>query len=192
MGTDHRLIRVCGCRRSTDSGDTALSMWGMFGQEGDVDRSDWATKSGAAARREAKAKTIVEKALLAATSFPATVDIPCDVHLTNECWKSFSHFVKEKGGKVKRRQATIQERLASGDKRSSKMYVITVTLQKQTVSNLVAAAAAPAGGSSSSGVPALNLAVHYGAGCINDYIGASLVIGKLLKAKADVGGQDSS
>ena len=121
----------------------------MFDQEGDVDRSDWATKSGAAARREAKAMAIVEKALLAATSFPATVDIPCDVHLTNECWKSFSHFVKEKGGKAKRRQATIQERLASGDKRSSKMYVITVTLQKQTVSNMVAAAAAPAGASSS-------------------------------------------
>ena len=69
-------------------------------------------------------------------------------NLTNGCWKSFSHFVKEKGGKAKRRQATIQERLASGDKRSSKMYVITVTLQKQTVSNMVAAAA-PAGASSS-------------------------------------------
>ena len=51
---------------------------------------------------------------------------------------------------------------------------------------------ADANARSSSGVPALNLAVHYGAGCINDYIGASLVIGKLLKAKADVGGQDGS
>ena len=48
-------------------------------------------------------------------------------HLTSACYTSFRKRVEATGCKAKRREATAEERLKSGDKRKGKLYVISVT-----------------------------------------------------------------
>ena len=60
--------------------------------------------------------------------FPYTEEVvPCNVHLTGACYTSFRKRVMNKGCKVKRREATREERKASGDTRKAKLYVISIT-----------------------------------------------------------------
>lgn len=53
--------------------------------------------------------------------------MPCNVHLTGACYTSFRKRVMNKGCKVKRREATPEERKASGDTRKGKMHFISIT-----------------------------------------------------------------
>lgn len=103
--------------------------------EGRVDRSDWATKSVAATRREAEAMKLFDAFLdsckgLAPNQFPVTEQVVgADIHLTNPCWLDFRKYVQSKGCTAKRREATLAERKATHDKqRNGKMYVISVTV----------------------------------------------------------------
>jgi len=122
-----------------------MSYWGFRGGWGDfgggygggygdgVDRSGWSDKSAAALRRECQAKQLFKDFLEECkdkphAAFPVTQEVvPCKVHLTNACWASFKRSVVAKGCKAKRREATVQERIASKDKRKSRMYVISIT-----------------------------------------------------------------
>jgi hypothetical protein len=122
---------------------------GGWGGDG-IDRSGWATKSGAALNRENKAKELFRDFLLACqakpkAAFPLTEEVvPCKVHLTGECWKAFKRSVVAQGCTARRREATTQERIASKDKRKSKMYVISVTCPVHPGAAIEAAAAAKA------------------------------------------------
>ena len=49
------------------------------------------------------------------------------IHLTNACYRSFRKRVTKNGCKVIRREATLDERNKSRDKRQSTLYVISVT-----------------------------------------------------------------
>jgi hypothetical protein len=103
---------------------------GYFDDDG-IDRSDWKDKSDAATRRENEAKQLFDAFIekrKTFPSFPVTEEvIPPECHLTDPCWKTFKNYVISKGCTAKRREATPQERKASGDKRQSKMYVVSVT-----------------------------------------------------------------
>jgi len=99
-------------------------------------RSGWAEKSEAAIRRERTANSKFDEYLKKCTSldvndnsiFPITEEVvDASVHLTEACWKSFRKHVENKGCKAKRREATFEERAATGDKRKGKMYVISIT-----------------------------------------------------------------
>jgi|Transcript_18077 hypothetical protein len=96
------------------------------------DRGNWSDKSQAAIRRENQAHVLVDaffEKCKTVEVFPVTeVVVPPKVHLTNACWKSFKEYVISRGCTTKRREATCQERVESGDKRSGKLYVISVTV----------------------------------------------------------------
>jgi hypothetical protein len=111
------------------------SFYGMGGHsffdEG-PNRDGWSEKSEAAIRREKQAMALFDKFLedsKTLSSFPVTeVVVPPAVHLTGPCWQTFKRYVMKKGCTTKRREATRQEKLDSKDKRSSKLYVISVTV----------------------------------------------------------------
>lgn len=96
-------------------------------------RRDWAAKSSAALNRERIADGLFDKFLdkcseLTPSLFPITEEVVmANVHLTEACYKSFRRRVMDKGCKVKRREATLDERENSDDKRKCKLYVISVT-----------------------------------------------------------------
>ena len=123
--------------------------WGGEWESG-LDRSSWRTKSDAAQRREAEAGRLFEEFLIECmdkpnSAFPPTKDVvPCKVHLTQACWSTFKKSVTAQGCKAKRRKATFEERIASKDKRKSRMYVITITCPENPRVKVEAAAAARA------------------------------------------------
>lgn len=96
-------------------------------------RRNWADKSEAALRRERTAISLFTAFIgkctgLSETDFPVTEEVvKANTHLTDACWKSFRKTVEARGCKAKRREATIQERIESKDKRKGKLYVISVT-----------------------------------------------------------------
>lgn len=96
------------------------------------DRSSWREKSDAAMRREADATRRFDAFLersKQATSFPVTEEVvPPSVHLTEACWKTFKQHVLATGCTCKRREATVQERIASKETRKGKLYVISCTV----------------------------------------------------------------
>lgn len=114
------------------------SVWGFgyYDDEGRVDRAGWSAKSAAASRRERQAKQLLDgfldqcSKLNPSTDFPRTCDnlVTADIHLTQPCWLSFRKYALSRGCQVKRREATVAERRATGDKRKGKMYVISATL----------------------------------------------------------------
>ena len=55
------------------------------------------------------------------------VVVKAHIHLTNACYKSIRKRVTKNGCKVMRREATLDERNKSRDKRQSTLYVISVT-----------------------------------------------------------------
>jgi len=98
-----------------------------------VNRSGWAEKSDAAIRRENAANDLFDAFLKKCASydpndksiFPITEEVvKANVYLTGPCYTSFRKRVLAKNCKVKRREATPQERKESGDKRKGKLYVI--------------------------------------------------------------------
>ena len=101
-----------------------------------VNRSGWAEKSDAAIRRENAANDLFDAFLKKCASydpndksiFPITEEVDkANVYLTGPCYTSFRKRVLAKNCKVKRREATPQERKESGDKRKGKLYVISIT-----------------------------------------------------------------
>ena len=115
-------------------------MWGYggFGYDdgGRVDRGGWSEKSAAASRREQQAKQLLDTFLLQSAKLPADLTFPRRMKISsqlmsisrNPCWLSFRKYALSKGCHVKRREATLAERQATGDKRKGKMYVISATL----------------------------------------------------------------
>jgi hypothetical protein len=106
----------------------------MYGFDSGVDRSDWRDKSDAAIRRENQAMQLFETCLeesKSSPSFPVTSEVvPPNVHLTDACWKTFKKHVIAKGCTAKRREATQTEKnaLSPKDRRSGRMYVISVVI----------------------------------------------------------------
>eukprot|EP00985_Skeletonema_marinoi_P011299 scaffold5359_cov112-Skeletonema_marinoi.AAC.8 len=103
---------------------------------GGPDRRCWADKSEAALRRERTADGKFDDFLKKCSAldmndksiFPLTEEVvDASTHLTEACWKTFRKRVENKGCKAKRRQATLEERVASGDHRKGKLYVISIT-----------------------------------------------------------------
>ena len=101
-----------------------------------VNRSGWADKSDAAIRRENEANDLFDAFLQKCSSydandksiFPITEEVvKANIHLTDACYKTFRKRVLAKNCKVKRREATPQERIDSGDKRKGKLWVISIT-----------------------------------------------------------------
>ena len=114
-----------------------FGFWGGGGYDdfgfGGPDRRNWRDKSDAAIRRENQAKALFdaffEKSKAPSTQFPLTQEVvPCHVHLTDPCWKTFKQYVDAKGCVAKRRQATPAERMASKETRKSKLWVVSVTI----------------------------------------------------------------
>ena len=104
--------------------------------------------------REARAKQlldnwIAECSKLDDDAFPVTnseLVVP-KVHLTQPCYYDFRKYALQKGVKVGRRQATDEERKASGDKRKGKLYMIWAKLEvppSRAVEHLAAAKASAA------------------------------------------------
>ena len=131
-----------------------MSSSSIYRDDGSIDRSGFAEKSQAAMDREARAKQlldnwIAECSKLDDDAFPVTnseLVVP-KVHLTQPCYYDFRKYALQKGVKVGRRQATDEERKASGDKRKGKLYMIWAKLEvppSRAVEHLAAAKAAKA------------------------------------------------
>ena len=105
------------------------------GWDGGLDRRGFADKSAAAMRREQEAKQAFAKARPEheAAGLKVTLDLlDPSCHLTTACWASFKKHViatVAKGGRwaVSRREATGQEKLASGETRKAKCYFVVAT-----------------------------------------------------------------
>ncbi|KAL3903521.1 MAG: hypothetical protein SGARI_005342 [Bacillariaceae sp.] len=117
-------------------------MWSVgYGYSRDYDddcgfsRSGWSEKSAAALRRERQADSLFDQFLkkcselpLDTSDFPITEEVvKANTHLTGSCYTSFRKRVELKGCRAKKREATIQERKESRDKRKGKLYVISIT-----------------------------------------------------------------
>jgi hypothetical protein len=104
-----------------------------YGDNGRVDRGCWAEKSVAASKREDQARQRLDEWISSCQNeqtFPIENPelVPAGIHLTNPCWLSFRKYAIAKGLQVGRREATPEERAASGDKRRGKLYVIWAKL----------------------------------------------------------------